>query len=155
MTDAAPSAVTVTRLLITGSRDATPAMLDMARHAVARAKANGWEIVVGDAPGVDTAVVDACKEFEVFGECYGITERPRCNITGNNYVSYIWISRTIEYGRRDVHVYQGATYLERDRQMVQVANRCFAICLNRSRGTMYTYNSAVQRGIPADVRHFR
>src|SRR5258708_282092 len=37
------------RLLISGSRKATPPMLTAAFKAVERAKANGWSILVGDA----------------------------------------------------------------------------------------------------------
>lgn len=144
---------TTYRLLITGSRNATPAMLEMAREAVARAKVNGWEIVVGDAPGVDTAVVNACKELEVFGECYGIAPQPRCDL--NEYMNYECVDYHYVHGRLDHWRVPGATYLDRDLRMVAHAHRCFAICHRFSKGTMFTYNAAVKRGIPADVRHFR
>lgn len=137
------------RLLITGSRDASPLMLERARDAVQRAKVNGWEIVVGDAPGIDTAVVNACKEFEVFGECYGIKDKPRCEI--NEYTTYIWVKWTIIYGSRDVCVYQGADYLERDRQMVRHAQRCYAIWNGYSTGTRYTFTFARELQKPTDV----
>ena len=45
------------RLLVTGSRKATPAMIEYARKAVSRARERGWEVIVGDASGVDAAVM--------------------------------------------------------------------------------------------------
>ena len=141
------------RLLITGSRDASPEMIARARDVVARAKVNGWEIVVGDAAGIDTVVVNACKEFEVFGECYGIKDKPRCEI--NEYVSYNWVKWTIVYGSRDVCVYPGADYLERDRQMVRHAQRCYAIWNGISNGTWFTFQFAQGLNKPTDVAVYR
>jgi len=45
------------RLMIAGSREAGPKMLAFARELVRWASEQGWVIVVGDAPGVDEAVV--------------------------------------------------------------------------------------------------
>ena len=65
------------RLLIAGSRHATEVMLQAARKAVERAKANGWAIHVGDAEGVDAAVVAACNELGVNYVCFGLGPKPR------------------------------------------------------------------------------
>jgi hypothetical protein len=140
------------RLLITGSRRATPAMLATARKAVERAKANGWEIVVGDASGVDTAVVNACKELQVFGECYGIAPQPRCEL--NEYMNYERIDYHYVHGRLDHWRVPGADYLERDRRMVQHCHRCLAIWDGSSRGTRYTFQYAQKLGKQVDVLNF-
>ena len=140
------------RLLITGSRDATPRMLSTARHAVERAKANGWEIVVGDASGVDAAVVRACTEFEVFGDCYGIADEPRCGYS--EYLNYIQVTETIIYRGHTGIIRPGADYLERDRRMVQKCNRVLAIWNGQSRGTRYTFEYAQKHGKHVDVMTF-
>lgn len=132
------------RLLITGSRDATPNMVTMARSAVVRAKVNHWTIVVGDAEGVDSAVVDACFDFGVTFTCYGITDTPR--LPTCEFRHYVQFPQYIKVD---------GPYLKRDEFMVENADRCFAVCRNNSRGTMYTYSYAVKRGIPADIRRFR
>jgi hypothetical protein len=65
------------RLLVAGSRQATNAMFHAACKAVERAKANGWAIHVGDAKGVDAAVVAACNELNVNYVCFGLGNNPR------------------------------------------------------------------------------
>lgn len=114
----------VYRLLITGSRDATPDMLDYARRCVERAKERGWEIVVGDAAGVDAAVIEACCKLGVTYQVYGITPDPRNGPKGF-------------YTRVDA-----TSYLTRDEVMVRRSDRCIAIWNGRSRGTLYTFNYA-------------
>ena len=65
------------RLFISGSRQATPAMLQTAYKAVERAKANGWAVLVGDAQGVDAAVIETCNALQVNYVCFGISAKPR------------------------------------------------------------------------------
>jgi predicted Rossmann fold nucleotide-binding protein DprA/Smf involved in DNA uptake len=149
--DSTPGA-TVYRLLICGSRDATPPMLQMARNTVARAAANGWQIVVGDAFGVDQAVVFECVRLKVKFDWYGITDNPRNRAHRNTMVFHA----DDYYHKVDTaHLPAKAQYIERDRVMVRAADRVFAICCNMSRGTLFTYNYALEQGKPADIRHFR
>lgn len=128
------------KLLICGSRAATPPMLDYATRAVARAHAWGWEIVVGDAAGVDARVIEACCKLGVPFTIWGVQIAPRnicCNSHLKNY-------RRV-YGR----------YLDRDRAMVDASDRILAIWNGDSRGTKYTYDYAVKYGKQADLRTFQ
>lgn len=127
-----------TWLLITGSRDASPSMLEHAARCVQRAKEHGWGILVGDAPGVDTAVVHACQSLFVPFHCYGITPEPRC-------------------GRTPLMSYHSlpTNYLQRDECMVNHADRCHAIWNGYSRGTKYTHDFALQRGLPTTCSIFK
>lgn len=138
---------TIFRLLICGSRQASQQMVDVARAAVLRAKELGWRIVVGDAYGVDQAVVYACCRYTVPFECYGITPRAR-NFTTRNTMLLHW--ETI-----GSYFPVNGNYLHRDRVMVENADRVFAIWNGYSRGTKYTYDYAITVGKPADVRTFR
>ena len=53
---------TITHVLITGSRDASPEMLAYARRAVQRTHRLDWTVLVGDNPkGIDLAVVRECR----------------------------------------------------------------------------------------------
>lgn len=121
----------MTTLLICGSREATPAMLGYARRSVTRAKANGWHLIVGDASGVDEAVIRMAIAEEVPTQVCGITAVPRHCADENWFFSYIRI--------------QG-NYLARDRAMVEKADCVLAIWNGQSRGTKYTYDYAVKCG---------
>lgn len=127
------------RLLICGSRQASDTLLDAARFAVYRANVNGWRVVVGDAPGVDTAVADACQEFGVVFAMWGIAERPR----------YPRLPVGVAY-----HQVNG-NYLARDRAMVDGARFVLALWNGVSRGTRYTYDYAVKQGKTAWIRTFK
>jgi hypothetical protein len=64
------------RVLITGSREASPAMLAKVEEVVLWVKRQGYALLVGDAPGVD-AHVRVCAEalsvpttvYGAFGSC--------------------------------------------------------------------------------------
>lgn len=118
----------MTLLLICGSRDASPYMLAVARKAVERAHANGWKVIVGDAGGVDHAVLKACCQMKVPFAFYGITNEPRhwcCDMhKAENYHRVPW------------------TYLDRDKYMVEASDRCFAVWNKSSRGTQFTFSYA-------------
>lgn len=129
----------MTALLITGSRDASPPMLAMAENAVLRARSLGWSIVVGDAHGIDERVVKACVLLQVPFACYGITSKAR-NLSGELWKRY------------GTYTQVSGNYLARDRHMVTLCDRCFAIWNGTSRGTKYTYDYAVKLGKPADIR---
>lgn len=130
-------------LLITGSRHATQLMRTQAARAVVRAQANGWHIVVGDAEGVDSHVVIACIQFDVPFTCYGISHEPRLpNCLAHYDVALLHYQRV------------GHDYLDRDRYMCNVAQRCYAIWDGSSRGTRYTFEYARSLGLQTDVANF-
>lgn len=123
------------KLLISGSRDATPEMLDYARRAVERAYAKEWIIIVGDAEGVDSAVIDHAYHIGAVHIVYGL-KKPRHTSLGMGWVS-------VEGG-----------YLARDRQMARDCDLCLAIWNGVSRGTWYTYNYARKLGKPSWLKNF-
>lgn len=133
------------RLLITGSRKATDDMAFYAHRAVGRAIANGWQILVGDAFGVDKAVAVACFHFGAEFDCFGITEKPRFGS---------WFSDGIvRNGLMTYHRVKG-DYLARDRHMANLCNRVLAIWNGTSRGTKYTYDFVRNLGKPGDLIKF-
>lgn len=129
-------------LLICGSRATTPAMIEKVDETVRWARNNGWSIICGDAPGVDHRVQLAACPAIVQPEMlriYGINDAPRyvcCAAHMNNYVQVV------------------GDYLARDRVMVEAADRVIGICLNHSRGTMYTCRYAESLGLPVGVIHY-
>ena len=119
-------------ILICGSRDATPAMLDTAKAAVWKVwyqrgpeleLHHDLRIIVGDALGVDAEIVRACNQLGVPYQTVGINVRPRNG--GRNYLRLLNLKGT--WAQR---------YQQRDRYMVQQANAIFCI----SNGEFYRSN---------------
>lgn len=127
----------MTSLLICGSREATPRMLTVARRSVERARDLNWSVIVGEAAGVDRAVIFACHELAVPFVMYGIAAEPR------NFCCLPHV--TANY--RQVK----GSYLTRDREMAATADRCFGIWNGTSRGTIYTCNYARKQGKVVDL----
>ena len=121
------------RLLITGSRHATPAMLRVACQAVQRAHELGFAIVVGDAPGIDAVVVAECNRLRVQYACVCVAGK------GRNAEARLVVNAPV------------ASYTERDRWMVTRADRVLAIHNGRSRGTLAAYQFALALHKPADL----
>ncbi len=123
------------RVLVTGSRDATPAMLARARQLVAcaRKSENHITFLVGDAPGVDAAIIQACDELGLPVEVYG------ANCTFRHY------TRT----GRNIPV--GGSYVTRDRVMAEACDECFAIWNGESRGTRLTFQAVIRLGKPVKI----
>ncbi len=121
------------RLMITGSRHATSAMLVTARKAVQRAHELGFAILVGDAPGVDAAVVAECNRLGVRYACVCVAGKRR------NADARLVVNAPV------------ASYTERDRWMVTRADRVLAIHNGRSRGTLAAYRYALTLHKPADL----
>lgn len=122
-------------LLISGSRDATKAMLDYAFRAVERAGERGWQIVVGDAPGIDQAVIDACNLFDVRCEIYGAKSSIRARVHPGQ--------TTMALPTR--------SYRVRDQDMVNHADYVLCLWNGRSRGTRYVYEFATAAPGPKQV----
>lgn len=121
----------MTTLLITGSRAATPAMLDYAKRAVRRAGLLGWQIVVGDAAGIDTQTICQCCAYGVPFAFYGVTPVPRNCCCKSHRANYVQV--------------QGS-YPNRDRYMVYLADRVLGIWNGTSNGTKYTCDHAMRQG---------
>ncbi len=138
------------RLLIAGSRHASSEMLQTARQAVARAKANGWMVLVGDNPkGIDAAVIDACDEMSVNVMVFGVSARFR---KGSQQPGSYWrVDTKIQADNEGV---PGQAYTERDRYMINLADRCFFIHDGLSHGTKAGYDYAVSLAKPANIRVF-
>lgn len=111
-------------ILITGSRDASLDMLAYARKLVERAKLQGYEIIVGDASGIDAEVIRHCDKLDVPVEVWGAYNKLRHrSLQGDN--------NTIP-----------GSYPERDRLMAAKCDLCVAVWNGVSKGTIITYQAA-------------
>jgi ribonuclease HI len=107
----------VTHLMIAGSRDATPQMLDYARRAVRRAQECGYTVVVGDNPkGVDMAVARECRRLKTPVMVAGAGNFPRNG--GCKHGSYVKVHRDTY---RAAGGYPLNRYTVRDRWLVDTA----------------------------------
>ncbi|HEV8525457.1 MAG TPA: hypothetical protein VGQ71_13245 [Terriglobales bacterium] len=138
------------RLLITGSRQASDAMLAYAEKAVIRAADLGWRIIVGDAMGVDLQVVITCHKKLIDFDCFGIADSPR-NVD-ELFRRRMMLPRL--ENRMTYHQVKG-DYLARDRHMATLCSRVLAIWNCQSRGTLYTYNQVRNLGKPGDLIRFK
>jgi len=124
------------KLLITGSRCISKAGLAYARRVVLRAHKRGYEVIVGDASGVDEAVMWECHRL-------GVT----CTIVG-------------AYGRLRQRtpsckaVIGRGSYIQRDRYMAEQCDMCLAVWNGESRGTKATHDFAVELGKTAWLKTF-
>jgi hypothetical protein len=123
------------KLLIAGSREASPQMLKYAQACVSRAKAQCWQIVVGDAHGIDEAVVRACEQQSVSYMCYGIQAQAR-----NRATNYINTKLT--------------SFTARDEYMLSLADKVMAIWNGSSKGALHVYETARQAGQTAWLMHY-
>jgi len=124
------------KILITGSRQAGQSMISYARKCVERAKEIGASIVVGDAPGIDAAVIKACDEMNVPVIVYGAYGKLRNKSKTGTNLSH------------------SGNYSERDRVMVELCDTCMAIWNGSSRGTKATYEMAKRAGKTAHLKVF-
>jgi hypothetical protein len=123
------------KVLITGSRQATPAILAEVEEVVLWVKRQGYALLVGDAPGVDAHVRVCAEALSVPTTVYGAYGRLR--------------------GRRRSHeqvVVVPEAYAVRDRLMAQRCNLCVAVWNGRSNGTQATFECARRLGKRVVVR---
>jgi hypothetical protein len=99
-------------------------MLAVAVKAVQRAKELGWEILVGDASGIDSQVIETCDETGVPVTVYGAYNTLRVHSIQGKYV--------LVFG----------SYTDRDVKMAEECDKCYAIWNGESRGTKLTYKVA-------------
>jgi hypothetical protein len=123
------------KLLIAGSRAASPQMLKYAHACVLRAKAQNWHVLVGDAYGIDEAVVRACEQERVPYTAYGVQVRAR--------------NRAKYYSNTGL-----VSFTARDEYMVTLADKVMAIWNGASKGTLHVYQMARQAGKTAWLMHY-
>jgi predicted Rossmann fold nucleotide-binding protein DprA/Smf involved in DNA uptake len=117
-------------LLITGSRQTTEHLNELARAAVERAKLLAWSVIVGDAEGVDACVIEACDRLGVPVTVYGAYSQVRHRTkTGGN-------------------VALATDFKARDRLMAKLCTKCLALHnpVSLTGGTAYTYHCAKRLG---------
>ncbi len=130
----------MTKVLFTGSRDATPEMLDYARRAVARVHKLGWEVVVGDATGVDQAVIEECDRLGVPVTVHGGYGKIRIRTTTGQNIPH------------------PGSYPDRNWAMVETlapGDHCLAIWDGSSHGTRLTFDHAKLVKIETHVKIFK
>jgi hypothetical protein len=124
-------------VLMTGSRQATPAMPAKVEEVVLWVKRQGYALLVGDAPGVDAHVRVCAEVLGVPTAVYGAYGKRRGRQRANEQVVVI---------PEDVRT--------RDRLMAQRCDLCVAVWNGRSRGTKDTFESARRLGKRVFVRRF-
>jgi hypothetical protein len=115
------------KLLITGSREANEVLLKEAENtAISFMLFADYddEILVGDANGVDTKVIEVCDKYNfkvtVFGGYHKVRNKTK---TGTNLAT-------------------GLTYPQRDALMAKLCTHCRALWNGSSSGTKLTYDFA-------------
>ena len=140
----------ITHLMIAGSREATPQMLDYARRAVRRAQECGYTVVVGDNPkGVDVAVVRECRRLNTPVIVAGVGNFPRNG--GCKHGSYVKVHRDT-YRAASGHLLN--RYTVRDRWLVDTAQIGLFVWNGDSPGTRVGYDYMVSRGKDAHLINF-
>ena len=125
------------KVLITGSRQATPAMLAKVEAVVRWVKRQGYVLLVGDATGVDAHVRLCAEALSVPTTVFGAYGRLRDRYHSQEQV---------------VVVPEG--YAVRDRLMAQACDLCVAVWNGRSRGTRATFEYARRLGKRVVVRTY-
>ncbi|MBN1965318.1 MAG: hypothetical protein JW910_11785 [Anaerolineae bacterium] len=137
-------------VLIAGSRNATPQMLDYARRAVRRAHERGYTIVVGDNPkGVDMAVMRECRRLKTPVIVAGAGNFPRNG--GCQHGSYVKVHHDTY---RAAGGYLLNRYTVRDRWMADNAQIGLFLWNGDSPGTKAGHEYMVGRGKDAHLVNF-
>ncbi len=135
------------KLLICGSRYIQQNMLEGAMALAKYCLEKGDEIIVGDAPGVDHAVIVAAAEWCKANLKKG-DKAPFTVFSPANRVLRWPDSVEMEIAERVV-VREGTSYKNRDRLMVRNADLVIGVWNGTSPGTKATMDYAKQRGVPA------
>ena len=137
-------------VMIAGSREATPKMLDYARRAVRRAHERGYTVIVGDNPkGVDMAVVRECRRLQVPVIVAGVGNFARNG--GCHHGSYVKVHRDTYRGANG---YLLNRYTVRDRWLVDNAQIGLFVWNGDSPGTKMGYDYMIERGKDAHLLNF-
>lgn len=116
-------------ILICGSRYASHAMIQYAKECVVKAHQCGLTILVGDAPGIDQAVIEEADRIGASVIVFGAYGRHR--------------NKT----RAGKNVAVQMSYTERDDHMVEQANYVICVWDGQSRGTRRVYDVAISNGL--------
>ncbi|MEQ8675297.1 MAG: hypothetical protein RIC84_18920 [Aggregatilineales bacterium] len=137
-------------VMIAGSRDATPQMLNYARRAVQLAYECGYTVIVGDNPnGVDMAVVRECRRLKAKVTVAGVSNFPRNG--GCKHGQYMKVHRDTYRGAKG---YLLNRYTVRDRWMVDNATLGVFVWNGESPGTRLGYDYMISRGKEAHLITF-
>jgi hypothetical protein len=129
--------VMLMKLMITGSRKMTKGMDEYVDRVVERAIQLGWHIVVGDAPGIDRAVIQASDRHQYAHiEVHG---------------AYLKLRNKSAFG---INIEHDTNYDQRDRMMIDLADKVLAIWNGVSEGTKRNYDAAKARGKEAWLKSF-
>ncbi|MBE2196840.1 MAG: hypothetical protein IAE83_21895 [Anaerolinea sp.] len=121
-------------MCISGSRDMTPEMRYAPSRVLWRAHQDGYTVVVGDAPGVDTEIINASKRLNIPIVIFGITAMPRMDTHGNAYVQV-----------------KRGNFNYRDQIMIDLADRWIGLWNGRSQGTAKAAQYARKQNKPAHL----
>jgi uncharacterized phage-like protein YoqJ len=154
-------------ILICGSREASPVLLDYARRATLRALENGWWIIAGDAVGIDQAVAETVRdhfhhkdEMMLGMRVYGLGDAPRHGVM-QHPVDYCKLrnynERTTSGSAGRIflreYVIPVKTYQQRDECMVRLADKVLCIWNGMSKGTLAVYEYAESLEKEAWLKH--
>lgn len=120
-------------VLISGSRFIDNAV-NYVNALVLRIKTLGYSVIVGDAPGIDFLVMQACSENNVECLVHHIAELPRNFVTGC-----------------EMEMVSG-NYTKRDEYMVGKADIVMCIWNGKSRGTKHVFDYAKSLNIEAYIK---
>jgi hypothetical protein len=117
------------KLLVTGSRVCSISHQDLVRYILMKLNwlyEDKLEVIVGDADGIDNSVIEFCDSRLIPLTVYGAYGKMRHSTkTGKNVPTNL-------------------TYLGRDDLMASLCDKVVAMCVNKSSGTMYTFNQATK-----------
>lgn len=153
------------KILICGSRDATPDMLAFVRKLLLRFKrreqqgSEPVEIVVGDAGGIDERVVMQCLALDIWFDLYSaVGKPPRLPRMRENarywYVDNIPYTAVPAVQRPFGGIDWKQSYLERDRVMCREASSAIGIWNAKSTGTPFTTSYMSKLGKPSILLPF-
>lgn len=126
------------KLMICGSRAMVPAGLDYTSKCIERVQKLGWEVICGDAPGVDQRVLRECQRL------------------GIKLAVYTPIGYHTRAARYDGVIYKhvGMGYSGRDQEMVKMCDRVLVVWNGESRGSKAVHDFALGIGKQVDMRVF-
>ena len=112
------------KLLITGSRKAGSQLLWLSWELISTLNKDIWEVIVGDAPGIDANVIRSCDYHGIKVTVYGAYDKMRNKTTTGENVT------------------TPGSYPDRDKIMADKCDQCVAFWDGKSRGTKITYSAA-------------
>lgn len=136
----------MTTILISGSRNATHEMLEIAKSIVFKCWWTRYNIVVGDAIGIDAEVVKCCEKLHLPYSCYGIDSKARNNAHNYTNIRPALHNNGIHYSKKEL-------FSKRDKYMANLAD--LVVCISRvpyTPGTLAVYNYALLNKKPVIMR---